>query len=215
MSFMKRMHRLVVRGDPPRWMRENNLPSLVWKLIRKWLNVAVIPVIPLNGLRVCLYRCLGFKIGKKVFIGMRCYMDDMHPSRTVIEDNVTVSYSVVFAAHGPGMIHEAPRIILRQGAYIGTRATILGGADVGRWAMVGAASLVNKAIPPFTVAYGVPAKVMRTVPLPDTTHYEMYMREQGMDAENSGGGTSDDEGCSGTAPEEPQKEPPAGAPPHD
>jgi len=196
-------------------MRENTLPSLVWKLIRKWLNGAIIPFIPLNCLRVFLYRRLGFKIGRNVFIGMRCYMDDMHPSRTVIEDNATVSYSVVFAAHGPGISLEAPNIILRQGAYIGTRATILGGADVGRWAMIGAASLVNKAIPPFTVACGVPAKVTRTAPLPGTTHYEMYMREKDTCAEKPEDRTSVDGSHAGCAPEELEKEPPAQGPLHD
>ena len=196
-------------------MRESGPLLLVWKLIRKWLNVAVIPFIPLNCLRVFLYRRLGFKIGKHVFIGMRCYMDDMHPSRTVIEDNVTVSYSVVFAAHGLGMVDGDPRIILRRGAYIGTTATILAGADVGRWAIVGAASLVNKAIPPFTVAYGAPAQVMRTEPLQGTTHYKMYMREKDAAGENPEGRTSDDSRHSGSPPEEPQKEPPAQAPSHD
>ena len=44
--------------------------------IRKYMCVVVIPSIPFNGLRVLLYKMIGFKIGKGCFIGMRCYLDD-------------------------------------------------------------------------------------------------------------------------------------------
>lgn len=164
-----------LRGRPaPRWLRNSGPLLLVWKFVRKFLNVVVIPSLPLNCMRIWGYRLVGIRIGKKVFIGMRCYLDDMMPHRVIIEDNVSVSYCVVFAAHGPG---EAGRreIILRKGCYIGTNATLLGGAEVGAYAMVGAGSLVNKPIPPFAVAVGVPARVVRETPLPDTSQHRAYL----------------------------------------
>src|SRR5690349_8119360 len=45
---------------------------ILWKPIRKFLNVVLIPNIPFAALRIALYRLLGFKIGKRVFIGMKC-----------------------------------------------------------------------------------------------------------------------------------------------
>lgn len=72
-------------------------------MIRKYLNVVIIPTIPLNCLRIWGYRLVGFKIGKSVFIGMRCYLDDVMVEAITIEDNVTISYRVTFACHGPGM----------------------------------------------------------------------------------------------------------------
>ncbi len=45
---------------------------------------------------------------------------------------------------------------------IGIGSTILHGIKVGEHSVIGAASLVNKRISPYTVAYGLPAKEIRT-----------------------------------------------------
>jgi acetyltransferase-like isoleucine patch superfamily enzyme len=135
---------------------------IVWKPIRKFFNVALIPNVPFSTLRVVLYRRLvGYRIGKNVFIGMKCYLDDLEPKDTVIEDNVTVSYGCYFALHGVGQGHGS--IHIREGAYIGMRATIIAGGrgiSIGEHSIVGAASLVTKDIPPDVLAVGVPAKVV-------------------------------------------------------
>lgn len=44
-------------------------------------------------MRVRLYRLCGFRIGKNVFIGMKCYFDDVSPEKMIIEDNVGISYT--------------------------------------------------------------------------------------------------------------------------
>ena len=76
---------------------------IVWKPIRKYINVVLIPNVPFSNLRIILYRYLvGYKIGKNVFIGMKCYLDDLEPQNTKIEDNVTISYGCYFALHGIG-----------------------------------------------------------------------------------------------------------------
>lgn len=172
-SALGRLYERVRRRPAPRWLRQSGPLLLVWKLARKFLNVVVIPTLPLNCMRIWGYRLVGIRIGKKVFIGMRCYLDDMHPSRVMIEDNVTVSYCVVFAAHGPGVAGKD--IILRKGCYIGTHATLLGGTDVGSYAMVGAGAVVAKPIPPFCVAAGVPVRVIKETPLPDTSQHRAYV----------------------------------------
>lgn len=43
---------------------------------------------------------------------------------------------------------------------VGTRCTFLEKAQVGRGAVIGACSLVNKAIPPYAVVVGAPARVI-------------------------------------------------------
>jgi UDP-2-acetamido-3-amino-2,3-dideoxy-glucuronate N-acetyltransferase len=48
-------------------------------------------------------------------------------------------------------------------ASIGANATILGGVTIGEHAMVGAGSVVTKDVPPYTLVYGNPAKVMGRV----------------------------------------------------
>ena len=48
-----------------------------------------------------------------------------------------------------------------EGAWLGASVTILCGVKIGANAIVGAGSLVNKSVPPGSVAYGVPVKVRR------------------------------------------------------
>lgn len=53
--------------------------------------------------------------------------------------------------------------IIRKHALIGMDSTILDGAEIGEYAFIGAGSLVppGKKIPPHTLAFGRPAKVIR------------------------------------------------------
>ena len=53
-------------------------------------------------------------------------------------------------------------IIIEEGAWIGANVTLLRGAKIGRSAVVGACSLVNKEVPPYAVVAGVPAKIIAT-----------------------------------------------------
>ena len=50
--------------------------TIIIKPIRKYFSAVIIPTIPFSDLRVACYRLCGYKIGKNVFIGMRCYLDD-------------------------------------------------------------------------------------------------------------------------------------------
>ncbi|MGD9780914.1 MAG: acyltransferase [Kiritimatiellia bacterium] len=159
------LYEKICRKPVPPGMRGKGPLQLVWKGIRKWLCVAVIPFVPFNALRILGYRLLGFQIGRNVFIGMQCYLDDLHPQRMEIEDDVVVSYRVTFACHGPRTRDH--RLILRQGSYVGTNATLLGGClrgdvVIGPYATVGACALVNKSVPPLATVAGIPAKVIRT-----------------------------------------------------
>ncbi len=52
-------------------------------------------------------------------------------------------------------------VILENGCRIGTHTTILPGITIGENSIVGAHSLVIDDIPPNTLAFGVPAKVIR------------------------------------------------------
>lgn len=53
-------------------------------------------------------------------------------------------------------------IIIEDDVWIGAHCTILGGVRIGAHSVIGAHSLVNKSIPPCSVAYGIPCKVRRT-----------------------------------------------------
>ena len=128
---------------------------------RKWMSAKVIPHMVLNGWRIFFYRLCGYNIGKNVFIGMRCYLDDLEPQLFTVEDNVTISYGVFFACHGRKQQHTP--ITIKQGAYIGMRATVISGKNgvtIGENSVVGACTLVNKDVPAGATVVGVLGKVL-------------------------------------------------------
>lgn len=159
MSIIEQFYTKVLRKEAP-YYAKYSLLLIIWKPIRKYINVVVIPNIPFNSLRIILYRLIGFKIGKNVFIGMKCYMDDMAIEKTKIEDHVTISYGCYFACHGKGQQHT--EIVIKRGAYIGMRVNLISGRQgikVGELSIVGAGSLVNKDVPNNAIAIGVPIRI--------------------------------------------------------
>ncbi len=150
-----------IRKQPPPPFAKHSILFLLWKMLRKFLNVVIIPNIPFNTVRIGLYRMMGYRIGKGVFIGMKCYLDDLNPSHTTIEANVTISYGCYFSLHGKRQSHQ--HIIIKKNVYIGMRCNIVATKEdiiIGENSVVGAASLVNKPVPANSVAAGVPARII-------------------------------------------------------
>lgn len=80
--------------------------------------------------------------------------------------NCTIGHDVViedFCNLSPG-INVSGYVHLEQGVDIGTNAALLPGKRVGRGSVIGAGAVVSSDIPPFSVAVGVPAKVIRQLP---------------------------------------------------
>jgi len=160
MYLAEQFYKIILKKEPPYYVKYT-LITILWKPIRKYLNVVIIPNIPFTNFRVSLYRMIGFNIGKNVFIGMKCYMDDVAIDKMVIEDNVTISYGCYFACHGKDQEHTSIRI--QKAAYIGMRCNILSGKDgiiIGGKSIIGAGSLVNASIPANVKAVGVPVKIL-------------------------------------------------------
>ena len=131
---------------------------------RKSVSAGIAPYVVLNPVRIFLYRLCGYKIGKNVFIGMRCYLDDLEPKLFTIEDNVIISYGVFFACHCKNQSHTP--ITIKNGAYIGMRANVVSGKNgitIGEGAIIGAGTLVNKDVPAGATAVGVPCRIIENV----------------------------------------------------
>jgi acetyltransferase-like isoleucine patch superfamily enzyme len=56
---------------------------------------------------------------------------------------------------------EARGIVVEDGAWIGGGAVVLDGVRIGQGAVIGAGAVVTKDVPPFSVAIGSPARVVR------------------------------------------------------
>lgn len=107
-------------------------------------------------------------IGKKVNIQDNSVLHQSPGNPLIIEDEVTVGHQVI--------LHSC---IIREKALIGMGSIILDKAEIGEGAFIGAGSLVpqGKVIPPNTVAFGRPAKVIRDVTEADRAEMERISRE--------------------------------------
>lgn len=115
------------------------------------------------------------KIGKNVEIN-----DDVHIAAVesvIIGDNVLIASKVYIADHNHGSykgfnqdspltspnsrkIFTAP-IVIEKNVWIGEFVCILQGVTIGEGSIVGAMSVVSKSIPPYCIAVGSPAKVIK------------------------------------------------------
>ncbi|GBC76657.1 Putative acetyltransferase [bacterium HR08] len=57
-------------------------------------------------------------------------------------------------------------IVVEENATVGANAVVLPGVTIGRRAIVGAGAVVTRDVPPFSVAVGVPARVIKRVDEP-------------------------------------------------
>jgi acetyltransferase-like isoleucine patch superfamily enzyme len=89
-------------------------------------------------------------------------------SRVIIEDYVFIAHEVViadsFAAVPPTEAGEEAgpclSVRVRRNAWVGARAILLAGADVGEGAIVGAAAVIDFPVPAYAVVAGNPARVV-------------------------------------------------------
>ena len=142
-------------------------------------NVVLNDFINLYGCRIGDNTKIGpfVEVQKNAFIGKRCKIS----SHTFICEGVTIEDDV-FVGHGVMFINDKyPRsttesgelqteddwevvsTIVKQGASIGSNATLLCGITVGSGSIVGAGSVVTRDVPDKTVVAGNPAKVIRNI----------------------------------------------------
>jgi acetyltransferase-like isoleucine patch superfamily enzyme len=119
--------------------------------------------------------CIGFgttfshptaRVGPRVYVGAFCSLGDV----TLEEDVLIASHVSVMngtGQHGTDRLDVPireqagayPRVTVGRDSWVGERAVVM--ADVGRYCIIAAASVVTKPVPDYAIAVGSPARVVR------------------------------------------------------
>lgn len=126
-----------------------------------------------HWVHVCSGAVIGNKcsLGQNVFVGNRVQIGDnvKIQNNVSVYDNVTLEDDVFC---GPSMVFtnvynprsavtrkdEYRDTLVKQGATLGANCTIVCGVTIGKYAFVGAGSVINKDVSDFALMVGVPAK---------------------------------------------------------
>ncbi len=117
------------------------------------------------------------KLGENCILGQNVYIDSnvIVGNGVKIQNNVSVYNGVIIEDDvflGPSMVFtnvinprsfierksEFKKTIVQKGATIGANATIICGIEIGKYAMIGAGSVVTKSVADFALMMGNPAK---------------------------------------------------------
>ena len=126
---------------------------------------------PFTSIRVVANKLRGVRIAKGVWIGYDAFIDqppEIRESLVEIQEGVGIGFrNNIFAHdsspewHGGHCIFK--KVVIGKGVYLGANVTIMPGVTIGEGAVIGACALVNKDIPPYTVAVGVPARPIKRI----------------------------------------------------
>lgn len=115
-------------------------------------------------------------IGKNVQINDYVHISAME--QVTIGDNVLIASKVFISdlnhgSYGAADIHDSPDsppngrklyakpVIIEENVWIGEFVSVLPGVTIGRGTIVGANSVVSRNLPPYVIAVGIPAKVIK------------------------------------------------------
>lgn len=157
------------------------LSRYLWQIVK--IIFRAFPIIP-GRFYSRVIRLFGAKLGKNVTI--RANVDILYPFNLEVGNNSLIETECYVACYAPVKIGNnvaiatrtvimngthrpfdpkftvvAEPITIEDGVWIGCNSTILGGVTIHQSAVVGAASLVNKDVPPYTLVGGVPARPIK------------------------------------------------------
>jgi acetyltransferase-like isoleucine patch superfamily enzyme len=125
---------------------------VILRCIRPGARITIGADTGLSGTAIC--SAVSIEIGDRCLIGADCLIFDSD-----------------FHNHGAeGRRYSSPNwdklsapVAIADDVFVGARVIICKGAQIGRGSIVAAGSVVTKAIPPFSIAAGVPARVVGVV----------------------------------------------------
>lgn len=144
-------------------------------LLKYCQNLVLLSPINARLIRPKIWRIVGCTVGKGVFIGAEVMLDSSNAKLIHLEDDVHIAARSILLCHQRDMEsykkhgsyanlpYLRKKVHLKKGCLVGTQCIVMPGVTIGEGAIVGAFSMVNKNIPAWTIAVGIPAKIIRNL----------------------------------------------------
>ena len=151
------------------------------KRLEKMMDWPILEPFCPRKLRPWLLRRMGCHVGKNVFVGDYVRVDKNHADLIYIDDYAHLTAGCRLLCHQRDLSnyhvgdnaaecgYRLGEIHIGKGVMIGMETMIMPGVTIGDGAIVGAMSLVTKDIPPYTIATGHPARVVKSIAEPPDT----------------------------------------------
>lgn len=130
-----------------------------------------------NDLRVSFYdEFAQVKMNPYLQLGNRTYIGNhftaLCADKIIIEDDVLIASYVMITTENHGMDPEnelvygkqplmTKPVVIESGAWIGEKVSIMPGVTIGKKAIIGTNSVVTRSVPPYSIAVGNPARVIK------------------------------------------------------
>ncbi len=143
-------------------------------LLRRMVLLKLANLCPFVAGRLFLYRLMGIRIGRDVFVGFDVEFDTNFSELIEIGNHVTISHRCIIASHMATSVdtplqkvyppRSAP-VRIEDGVWLCVGAIVLPGVTIGENAVVAAGAVVTRDVEPGTLVAGVPARLLRKLAL--------------------------------------------------
>lgn len=160
---MRKTERFQVKG------KGNSLWNLYksvsfFKVMKNFIVIQIARYTPSFKVKNWLYRTfLKMEVGQQTAFALMVFPDVMFPERIRVGENTIIGFNSTILAH-EYLIDEyrIGDVVIGDEVMIGANSTILPGVTIGDGAVVSAATLVNRDIPPGAFAGGNPVRIIYT-----------------------------------------------------
>lgn len=150
----------ILEAKPISYYEDTQKRSFSQKLrkIKNTILLHLAYICPTANMRVRLHRWRGVSIGKHVYIGMFCLLDNLYPEYIYIEDYASINAGSMILTHfNPMKRHAAileakvAPVYIKEGALVAVKSVIMPGVTIGKNSIISAGTILEKSVPDNTI----------------------------------------------------------------